>query len=393
VNLQTKIKIAFIIPVILFSLVLIPLMSNYVLFISASGILSCVYMLVAVNRKIKHLSHQIHDNLKDLTKDADDANSDNLEEVVRFFSFYKDRRSGSNQDDENNKIQHLKAIEKQNKIQNYVDNFQQNFAKTIDKLIFVTSDLKASAEGMVSISNDLNNSSNSVTDTANIVQSNVQAAASAAGELSLAIEEINGQIYNSVNIINNAVEKSKAADATVLILQESTNKIGEIVLIISNIASQINLLALNATIESARAGEFGKGFAVVASEVKNLAIQTSRATDDVAKQISDVQDISKVVNNSIKEISTSVEGINKIESIIASAVEEQSASTKQISNNVMISARSVSEVSQTMISLSKTSAEVHQSTNKVFDAVLVISEQSEVIRKEIKDFLDNIKNA
>ena len=62
----------------------------------------------------------------------------------------------------------------------------------------------------------------------------------------------------------------------------SAQKIGDVVKLIRDIAGQTNLLALNATIEAARAGEAGRGFAVVASEVKSLAVQTAKATEEIA---------------------------------------------------------------------------------------------------------------
>ena len=84
--------------------------------------------------------------------------------------------------------------------------------------------------------------------------------------------------------------RGRAHHGTVQGLAAAAQKIGDVVQLISEIASQTNLLALNATIEAARAGEAGKGFAVVASEVKSLANQTAKATEEIAAQIAAMQD-------------------------------------------------------------------------------------------------------
>ena len=80
---------------------------------------------------------------------------------------------------------------------------------------------------------------------------------------------------------------------------DAAEKVGSVVGLISRIAAQTNLLALNATIEAARAGEAGKGFAVVASEVKSLAMQTSKATQEVSAQIGKIQEATR---HSVEEI-------------------------------------------------------------------------------------------
>ncbi|HEY0950082.1 methyl-accepting chemotaxis protein, partial [Nocardioides sp.] len=104
--------------------------------------------------------------------------------------------------------------------------------------------------------------------------------------------------------------------------------------VITSIAEQTNLLALNATIEAARAGEAGKGFAVVANEVKELAQETARATEDIARRVEAIQADTGGAVEAIGEISTIISSINDYQLTIASAVEEQTATTNEMSRNV-----------------------------------------------------------
>ena len=104
---------------------------------------------------------------------------------------------------------------------------------------------------------------------------------------------------------------------------------------INSIAEQTNLLALNATIEAARAGEAGKGFAVVANEVKELAKQTSSATEDIIGHISTIQADTEQAVTAITHVSEIIRDINESQNAIASAVEQQSAMTSEISRNIV----------------------------------------------------------
>src|SRR5207247_10230944 len=113
--------------------------------------------------------------------------------------------------------------------------------------------------------------------------------ASATDELRNSMAEINQQLSRTAETVHAAVAKADKTDTEISSLAEAAHKIGDVVKLIQHIAGQTNLLALNATIEAARAGAAGRGFAVVASEVKSLSMQTSKATEDISRQITSVQ--------------------------------------------------------------------------------------------------------
>jgi methyl-accepting chemotaxis protein len=177
---------------------------------------------------------------------------------------------------------------------------------------------------------------------------NVQTVAVATEEMSSSIREISRQLQEALSVSRHAAE---GADATVRQMDQlgaSSEEIGEVVRVITAIAQQTNLLALNATIEAARAGEAGKGFAVVANEVKQLATQTARATEEIARKIQQVQSSTGSAVGGIREIAEVIVRLNDISTTIAAAMEEQSAATSEIARNVAEAARGTEEVSRSL---------------------------------------------
>lgn len=190
------------------------------------------------------------------------------------------------------------------------------------------------------------------------VSHSVQTVAAAVEEMEASIREIALGASGATQVAGRAVEMSAAAKEAIAKLGHSSTEIGNVVRVISEIAEQTNLLALNATIESARAGEAGKGFAVVASEVKDLARETSKATEQIRERVSTIQADTAQAVHAIEQIGDVVQQINDSQSQIASAVEEQTATTQEMARSV---AQGASGTSQIAVDVSKLAANAQES--------------------------------
>lgn len=199
--------------------------------------------------------------------------------------------------------------------------------------------------------------------------STVQSIAAGAEEMNSSVEEIAQSMAVSKVSVDKAFEQTETADRATQLLTNAAQSMGGIVELIQAIASQINLLALNATIESARAGDAGKGFAVVANEVKNLAMQTTTATEQISKEIDNMQSISEDVVKALGVIKTSIESVRKNVTGVASAISEQSAETQEISSNMQSAAGAVTHISNNLGEIAKSTDDAKLSAKRIVDAI------------------------
>lgn len=224
----------------------------------------------------------------------------------------------------------------------------------------------------------------------NAASANVATAAVAADELSHSIAEISRQLTRTSNIVGLATDEARTTDAEIVGLSEGARKIGDVVKLIRDIAEQTNLLALNATIEAARAGESGKGFAVVASEVKSLAVQTAKATEDIASHIRAVQDSTSGAVDAIRQIAARMQEINEYTAAVAAAVEEQNAATGEISHNVTGAATGTGQAVAVLGEVANAATETRGSADVVRDASASVEQAVVNLRREVEDFLAKV---
>ena len=218
------------------------------------------------------------------------------------------------------------------------------------------------------------------------VSTGVSTVAAGSEEMGASISEIAQSANAAAEVAGQAVSVAQATNQTIATLGESSRQIGDVIKVITSIAEQTNLLALNATIEAARAGEAGKGFAVVASEVKDLAQETARATEDIARRVEAIQADSGQAVSAISEIAEVIERINDYTTTIASAVEEQAATTAEMNRNVAEAASATTRISTSIEGVASSTRGAADSVAEATESAAALAQMSHELQASISSF-------
>jgi methyl-accepting chemotaxis protein len=295
--------------------------------------------------------------------------------------------------DEQERLKASAAEERQGTLRKLADGFETSVKRMVDRMAGSATEMEASANAMTGTAAEANKETTSAAAAAEQTKTNVSTVAAATEELSSSISEIARQVSQSSQIAGDAVGDAERTNKAMAELAESAKRVGDIVELISGIASQTNLLALNATIEAARAGEAGKGFAVVASEVKSLATQTAKATEEIQAKVAEIQSMTGTAVTAIHGIGETVGHMNEIATTIASAVEQQGAATREISGNVHQAAEGTRQVSGNVAAAQRATTETGSAAGTVLSAAGSLARDAAELRTEVERFLDGVRAA
>ncbi|WP_234033127.1 methyl-accepting chemotaxis protein [Erythrobacter rubeus] len=304
--------------------------------------------------------------------------ADRAEEEIRV----QQEREREREEAENRRATLLTDVAKQ---------FERTVGEVVSNVGTASRELQSTATRMAGTAEQASQRTSELSNDMVEANAGATAAAAASDEFALSIGEISRQAASSSELARLATDATEEADTTISALSSSAEQVGQIVELIQTIAQRTNLLALNASIEAARGGEAGRGFAVVASEVKELAMQTSRATEQVADQIRAMQDTTGASVSALRSIATQVKELETTAVSIASAVDQQSVAGQDLARSIDLAARGTEKVATHVDDVRELSLSTGAAASQVLSSANDLDKQATTLNEQVETFLRQVR--
>ncbi|MBV7259110.1 HAMP domain-containing protein [Erythrobacter sp. WH158] len=280
---------------------------------------------------------------------------------------------------------------KANMMADVASQLEHSVGEIVERVASASTELNTTASQMKDAAEHTSQRTNELSKDMSEANAGATAAAAASDEFALSINEISRQAASSSELARLASDATAEADTTISALSESADQVGQIVELIHTIAQRTNLLALNASIEAARGGEAGRGFAVVASEVKELAMQTSRATEKIADQIRSMQDTTGASVSALRSIAGQVRELETTAVSIASAVDQQSVAGHDLARSIDLAARGTEKVATHVDDVRELSLSTGTAATQVLSSASDLEKQASVLNEQVDAFVKQVR--
>ncbi|MBL1352092.1 MAG: PAS domain-containing protein [Zetaproteobacteria bacterium] len=269
--------------------------------------------------------------------------------------------------------------------------FEDNVGSLMHGLSSAVGQVNRTAHDLDAVASSLTQQSSQTVQSVDRGSIHVDSTSSAMEEMSVSINQVSKQVLDTQAKSIQAVKEADAAAVMMHKLTSVVHEVGSIVGTISDIAEQTNLLALNASIEAARAGDAGRGFSVVAGEVKELANQTSQATNKIREQVDSIQQESEQATEAMDIISQSIQEINDFTSHVVHAMDQQASAGHGISNAAQQANLSMSEANDSLNQMAESASNVAQSSGEMLNVASSMLRSTEDVQKGIQQFIESLR--
>lgn len=274
---------------------------------------------------------------------------------------------------------------------NFVAGSAEQMTTNINTMAAAAEQMSMNVASISSASEEISVNVGTISDAAAETSGNVGSVVEAIEHTTRSFKEVSDEACEGAQISAKAADLAATATQTMSALDRSAGEIGKVTEMIKLIAMQTNLLALNATIEATSAGEAGKGFAVVANEIKQLANQSGKAAEDIARMIEEIQSNTRGAVSVIEGVAGTISTINTSADRIFKAVETQTYAAAESAQKLNAAGKGVTHIAQSITEVKKGTNDMSRNASEAAKAATDVSQNASEAARAVREVSSNIR--
>lgn len=351
------------------------------------GLVCAIVIGRQLSKPIETLLDHTHEFAKgDLSQPIEVKREDEIGELSKGFEYMRENLSNiinnvrTNAQSINNTSATLKVA-----FDEMVESYNQ--------IVTGTKEESAASEQRANHIDSVSNMINELSETIRVMNEQTNQISEFTKQTNILAEQGTNQVQDAKGQMNKIKQNGQANNENLASLEKDVEEINNVVVLIRDIASQINLLSLNASIEAARAGDAGKGFAVVAQEVQKLAGQTDQSINVISEAIDRINNqTAKVITNNNESFKDIVKGVSIVENsgLVFNEIFE---SVEKLSTTVEFSARNshtiVTSADESLASIQQIAA-ISEESVATTEEISAASIQQSMTMESLKEQNDSL---